>query len=125
MLKPERTTDRPRKYLAGRRYETCSEIPIFGGGHFNPGTRFSATGQLGSMLYKPCRGKRHPEDLLIEVRKRRVCRQPYVYDTYWISAELFDIPGLIRHIRKVRKKAEIKKNVERALNNIKRCAQSV
>lgn len=113
-------TDRPRKYLADRLYAAKDFLPIFGGGRFWPGTRFSATGQLGSMLYKPRRGKRRPKDLLIEVRKRRKCRQPDIYDTYWIVARLFDGPYLIKRVRKLRKKEEVKRSINRAISRIER-----
>lgn len=118
--KPPYTTDRPRKYLAGRRYMAGDFLPIFGGGKFWPETRFSATGQFGSMLYKPCRGKRRPTDLLIEVCKLRKCRQPEIYDTYWIAARLFDNPYLIKCVRKLRKKEEVKRSIDRAISRIER-----
>lgn len=123
--KPLYSTDRPRKYLEDRLYVGKDFLPILGGGKFWPGTRFSATGQFGSMLYKPCRGKRHPTDLLIEVRKRRKCRQPNVYDTYWIPARLFDDPGLILHVGRKRKKEELKQSIRRKVENIRRKAMSV
>lgn len=124
-MRPNYFTDRPRKYLVGRRYKTYASVAIFGGSRFAAGTSFSATGQLGSMLSKPGRGKRHPDDLLIEVRKRRPCKQSYVYDFYWIPARLFDDPRFILHIRKVRKKEAIRKNIDRELDNIRRRAQSL
>ena len=124
-MRPLHFTDRPRKYLAGQRYVVSTEIEILGGGHIRAGTRFSATGQLGSMLYKPCRGKKHPEDLLIEVRQRLQTRQPYVFIKYWIPARLFDDPDLIIRIRRRQKKEEAKRNIHRALEKIIRCAQSV
>lgn len=125
MVKPLYSTDRPRKYLAGRLYKAASELEIFGGGRLRPGTPFSATGHLGSMLYKPCRGRRRPTDLLIEVRRRRPCRQPHVYDTHWIAVRLFDAPGLILRVRRRRKKEEIKRKIRRALDDIRRRALSV
>lgn len=116
---PIHTTDRPRKYLADRLYEAKDFLPILGVGRFWPETNFSATRQFGSMLYKPCRGKRHPKDLLIEVRKLRKCKQPHVYDTYWIAARLFDNPYLIKRVRKLRKKEEMERRIWRELARMK------
>lgn len=125
MLRPKHFTTRPRKYLADRRYEAATALEIFGGGHLATGTRFSATGHMGSALYKPCRGKRHPKDLLVEIRFLRKCKQPNVYDTCWIPARLFDNPFLILRLRKKRKREQIRRNIDREVNNIRRRAMSV
>lgn len=124
-MRPQHFTNRPRKYLAGRFYKTAGPVSIFRTGQLPAGTRFSATGQLGSTLYEPKKGKRHPEDLLIEVRKLRGSKQSHVYDAYWIPAWLFYVPGLILNIRKRRTKEKIRRSIDRAARQIESIGRPV
>ncbi len=120
MDKPFHTTDRPRKYLAGRICIAGQPLFFLGGGSLPAGTRMIITGHLGSMIRKFQRGVRHPQDLLIGVRKRRRCRQPNVYDEYWIPVKHFNTPGHVVFIRRKRKKEEIRRSVGKAVDDVER-----